>query len=388
MSSVPSIPIVIGGAGVIGLAIGRRLIAQFPNTEFLIIEKNSKPGMVTSSRSSEVIHAGLYYPTSSLKAESCVKGKVMLKEYLRERNIKYNNCGKYIVATTTEEIIKLDQLREQAIINGVTDVRMLSGAEVKKMESNVSCIKALHSPSTSVFDVSSYVNNLELDILSSPRSTVLYNCTIEDVSHDDKFIIKTNQGLVKASIFINATGLNAIELVSKFKFYPQELLPRQYYCKGNYFKSIKNTQPFNSLIYPLPRNGGLGIHSTIDVNNIVKFGPDTEWLPHSDASSFDSSIYHVDSNRAEYFYKAIREYYPYLPDDSLEPYYSGIRPKLMGPDKLNNNVFRNNLHDFIIDTELKHKVSGLINIFGLESPGITSSLYISNLICKIVNFTL
>lgn len=384
-TTIPAIPLVIGGAGVLGLAIGKRIINQFPNLEFLILEKNSKPGMITSSRSSEVIHAGLYYPTSSLKAESCVKGKVILKEYLNERNIKYNNCGKYIVATTSEEVIKLEQLKHQAMMNGVTDVYMLSGKDVAKMEPNISCQMALFSPSTSVFDVHSYINNLELDVLASPRSTILYNCTIEDVSKDDKFIIKTNQGLVQSSLFINVTGLNAIELVSNFKFYPQELLPQQYYCKGNYFKFIKNIQPFNSLIYPMPSHGGLGIHSTLDVNNVVKFGPDTEWLSHNNTTTFDSTIYNVDSSRAEQFYRSIRQYYPSLPDDSLEPYYSGIRPKLIGPNKMNNNAHRNNLHDFIIDTELKHKVNGLVNVFGYESPGITSSLYISNLICKIIS---
>lgn len=393
---------VVIGAGTIGLSVARSLSHLNINT--LLMESNQSFGLVTSSRNSSVIHAGIYYPFGSLKQRACIHGKQQLYNYLKEKKIAYKKCGKLLVATNESEVKKLLHIKEKAELNGVDDLILLESVDVHQIEPQIACIKALYSPSTGVFDSYAFMTSIMNDISDRHDTTqIVYNCTVNRVNKkfNDLFTIDTSLGAIKCKNIINAAGLDAIRLTSLIEDYPKNNVLKQYYAKGSYFrlavkdddKGNTNIQPFSHLIYPIPTDGGLGIHATIDVNSsVTRFGPDVEWLLNTDTASYDhengmkkfkESIYDVDTNRSNQFYQSINTYYPDIVKYQLIEDFAGIRTKLtcstIGSNK-NNAMAKNVLEDFYIEDWNQHQVSGLINCFGIESPGLTSSMYLGQYI--------
>ena len=334
---------------------------------------------------------------------------------MKDRNIPHNQCGKLIIASTESEVLKLNDVLMKATRNGV-EMRLLDSSDVKAMEPAVSCHKALYSPTTGIFDSHAFMLNLQGDAEGS-GAVFAYNCTVlsstvnKSVGNPDEGItLETNQGQISADIVINAAGLHSINFVENLSGYPRHLVPRAYYAKGNYFTLDSTHQsPFSRLVYPLPEAAGLGIHSTIDMGGSVRFGPDVEWIrsteghhcdglsDHTDTDTdrdTDSEYQHrgsvpkdftVDPERSRAFFSAVRKYWPGVPEDGLVPAYSGIRPKLHGPSgPRNSNSCGRNLSDFIIEGPDAHGVKGLVNLFGIESPGLTSSLAIAGHIAEIL----
>ncbi len=350
---------VVIGAGVVGLAVAREL--ALAGREVIVVESQNAIGTATSSRNSEVIHAGIYYPQGSLKARSCVEGRTLLYRYCEERGIAHRRCGKLIVATDAAQLGELEAIRRKAHANGVTDVAWLTLDEARAMEPAVSCVGALHSPSTGVIDSHAYMlallgeaeaHGAMLALMSNvERARVLDDATIElEVGGAEPMH-------VAARTVVNSAGLTAPSLARRIEGFPQHLAPPEFYAKGNYY-SLVGRAPFSRLVYPVPEPGGLGVHVTIDLGGQARFGPDVEWI--------DRIGYEVDPRRAERFYAAIRRYWPQLPDGALAPGYAGIRPKIAGP--------ADPAADFVIQGPREHGVPGLVNLFGIESPGLTASM--------------
>ena len=350
---------VVIGAGVVGLAIARQLALE--GREVIVVESQNAIGTATSSRNSEVIHAGIYYPRGSLKARSCVEGRTLLYRYCEERGIAHRRCGKLIVATDAAQLGELEAIRRKAHANGVTDVAWLTLDEARAMEPAVSCVGALHSPSTGVIDSHAYMlallgeaeaHGAMLALMSNvERARVLRDGMIElEVGGAEPMH-------VAARAVVNSAGLTAPSLARRIEGFPQHLAPPEFYAKGNYY-SLVGRAPFSRLVYPVPEPGGLGVHVTIDLGGQARFGPDVEWI--------DRIGYEVDPRRAERFYAAIRRYWPQLPDGALAPGYAGIRPKIAGP--------ADPAADFVIQGPREHGVPGLVNLFGIESPGLTASM--------------
>jgi L-2-hydroxyglutarate oxidase LhgO len=353
---------VVIGAGVIGLAVARRLAQT--GREVVVLEAAEGIGTVTSSRNSEVIHAGIYYPTGSLMARMCVSGKRALYQYCGERGIPHKNCGKLIVATTASETEKLQAIRVHAEANGVLDMQTLSGEEARALEPALNCDAALLSPSTGIIDSHAYMLALRGDAEAAGAALAFH--TPLDRAKAAAGRIELDAGgdapmTLVCRLLVNAAGLAAPAVARSIDGMPLELIPPAYLAKGNYF-SCTAKAPFSRLIYPVPEPGGLGVHLTLDLAGQARFGPDVEWVDHID--------YAVDPARGERFYPAIRRYWPTLPDGALMPSYSGIRPKIVPPA-----VAR---QDFLIQGPRDHGVDGLINLFGIESPGLTSSLAIAD----------
>jgi len=356
-----SIECVVVGAGVVGLAIARSLALS--GRDVLILESEGAIGTITSSRNSEVIHAGIYYPHDSLMARFCVRGRKMLYGYCTEHGVPHRNCGKLIVATTDVETEKLAAIRQHAALNGVDDLRMISAAEARALEPAVHCTAALLSPSTGIIDSHSYMLALRGDA-EAHGASLAFNAPLRHVAiTNDGFVIDVGGSdplELGCKILINAAGLNAPTLARNISGMPQEKIPAAYFAKGNYF-SLTGRAPFSRLIYPVPVPGGLGVHLTLDLAGQARFGPDVEWI--------DAIDYAVDPQRAAKFYPAIRRYWPELPDGALQPSYSGIRPKIVPPAIANQ--------DFVVQGPRDHGIAGLVNLFGIESPGLTSSLAIA-----------
>ncbi len=354
------------GAGVVGLAIARRF--ALAGREVLVLEKESAIGTQVSSRNSEVIHAGIYYPQASLKAQLCVVGKTMLYDYCQGNHIPYKRCGKLLVATSDEQLSRLLQINAQAELNGVNDLKVLELAELKALEPEIEAKAALFSPSTGVLDSHAYMLQLQAD-LEAQGGQCVFNSEVEFIRQIDEGLeLDLNQGdaLIKARCCINSAGLNARPLLEKL-FAPEDsMLPKAYYAKGSYF-SYSGPVPFTHLIYPIPEPGGLGVHLTLDMQNVSKFGPDVEWLDVHDASSID---YAVDPCKKDAFYQAIRKYWPEVNPVKLHADYSGVRPKISAPGTPPA--------DFSIQGPKEHGISGLINLLGIESPGLSSSLAIAD----------
>ena len=353
---------VVIGAGVIGLAVARRLAQA--GREVVVLEAAEGIGTVTSSRNSEVIHAGIYYPAGSLMARMCVSGKRALYQYCAEHGIPHKNCGKLIVATTASETEKLQSIRTHAEANGVLDMQTLSGEAARALEPALNCDAALLSPSTGIIDSHAYMLALRGD--SEERGAALAFHTPLERGKAAAGRIELEAGgktpmSLECRLLVNAAGLAAPAVARSIDGMPLELIPPAYLAKGNYF-SCSAKAPFSRLIYPVPEPGGLGVHLTLDMAGQARFGPDVEWVDHID--------YAVDPARGERFYPAIRRYWPALPDGALMPSYSGMRPKIVPPA-----VAR---QDFLIQGPRDHGVDGLINLFGIESPGLTSSLSIAD----------
>ena len=353
---------VIVGAGVIGLAIARRL--AMAGREVIVLEAAEGIGTVTSSRNSEVIHAGIYYRAGSLMARMCVSGKAALYQYCRDHGIPHNNCGKLIVATSAKETEKLQSIRAHAEANGVLDMQLLSGEEARALEPSLNCDAALLSPSTGIIDSHAYMLALRGDAEAAGAAFAFHTPLVRARTSAGKIEIEAGGEApmtLACDLLVNAAGLGAPAVARSIEGMPIELIPCAYLAKGNYF-SCSARAPFSRLIYPVPEPGGLGVHLTLDMAGQARFGPDVEWVDHVD--------YAVDPARAERFYPAIRKYWPTLPDGALMPSYSGIRPKIVPPAVATQ--------DFLIQGPRDHGVGGLINLFGIELPGLTSSLAIAD----------
>ena len=344
---------VVIGAGVIGLAVARRLAQA--GREVIILEAAEGIGTVTSSRNSEVIHAGIYYPAGSLMARMCVSGKRALYEYCADHGIPHRNCGKLIVATTSKETLRLQSIRAHAEANGVLDLQTLSGDAARALEPALNCDAALLSPSTGIVDSHAFMLALRGDAEAAGAACAFHTPLLHARAAADRIELDAGGSApisLECRLLINAAGLAAPAVA---------LIPPAYLAKGNYF-SCSARAPFSHLIYPVPEPGGLGVHLTLDMAGQARFGPDVEWV--------DTIDYAVDPARAERFYPAIRRYWPTLPDGALMPSYSGMRPKIVPPAVA--------VQDFLIQGPQDHGVTGLINLFGIESPGLTSSLAIAN----------
>ncbi len=349
--------IVIAGAGVVGLAIARRL--ALAGREVIVLEKEPVIGSGISSRNSEVIHAGLYYPTGSLKARACVAGNRLLAAYCTEHDIPHRICGKLVVGSGEADRKALLAILERGTANGVPGLRMLSPEETRAREPALACDIALDSPSTGIVDSHALMLSFQGEFEAN-NGFIAFNTPIEaGAVTDTGFEIHTGGAQptsLRCTTFINAAGLGATTIARTIEGSPAP--PRQYYVKGNYFE-IAARAPFTHLIYPAPGQGHLGIHLTFDMTGRARFGPDAHWVD-------DDADYEVDETRAEDFYAAIRRYWRDLPDNSLKPAYTGIRPKLVPkgtPDA-----------DFRIDDPGTHGIPGLIHLYGIESPGLTGAL--------------
>ena len=353
---------VVIGAGVIGLAVARRLAQA--GREVIVLEAAEGIGTVTSSRNSEVIHAGIYYKAGSLMARMCVNGKRALYDYCASHGVPHRNCGKLIVATTPKETEKLQSIRAHAEANGVLDMQLLSGEAARALEPALNCDAALLSPSTGIIDSHSYMLALRGDAEAASAAFAFHTPLLRAKAAAGK--IELDAGgetpmTLECDLLINAAGLDAPATARQIEGMPAGLVPQAYLAKGNYF-SCSARAPFSRLIYPVPEPGGFGVHLTLDMAGQARFGPDVEWVDHID--------YAVDPARAERFYPAIRKYWPTLPDGALMPSYSGMRPKIVPPAIASQ--------DFVIQGPREHGVDGLINLFGIESPGLTSSLAIAD----------
>jgi L-2-hydroxyglutarate oxidase LhgO len=353
---------VVVGAGVIGLAVARKLAQA--GREVIVLEAAEGIGTVTSSRNSEVIHAGIYYKAGSLMARMCVSGKQALYAYCRDHGIPHRNCGKLIVATTPKETEKLQSIRAHAEANGVLDMQTLSRDAAHALEPALNCDAALLSPSTGIIDSHAYMLALRGDAEAAGAACAFYTPLIRAKAAAGKIEVDAGGDApttIECELLVNAAGLSAPAVARSIEGMPIELIPVPYLAKGNYF-SCSARAPFSHLIYPVPEPGGLGVHLTLDMAGQARFGPDVEWV--------DAIDYAVDPARAERFYPAIRRYWPTLPDGALMPSYSGIRPKIVPPAVASQ--------DFLIQSPRDHGVAGLINLFGIESPGLTSSLAIAD----------
>ena len=354
--------ILVIGAGVVGLAVARA--AAQAGHDVIVAEAADAIGTGISSRNSEVIHAGMYYPSDSLRARHCTAGRRMLYAYCASHGVAHRKCGKLIVATNAAEAAKIEIIHAQGLRNGVEGLRLIDGAEARALEPALSCMAALHSPETGIIDGHAYMLALRGD-LEDRGGMIAFATPIEQLSrlsgHWQVRFGGSEPGTLDVDAVVNSAGLGAQTLARRTAGYPAERIPRLVLAKGNYF-SYAGRPMFSRLIYPVPVDGGIGIHVTLDLAGRMRFGPDVEWVERED--------YAVDPARAEAFYARIRGYWPGLPDRSLAPDYSGIRPKLTGPGEP--------AADFMIDGSAQHGLPGLVHLFGIESPGLTSALSLAD----------
>ncbi|OLP60083.1 FAD-dependent oxidoreductase [Xaviernesmea oryzae] len=356
---------VVVGAGVVGLAIARRL--ALAGLETLVIEREGAIGMGTSSRNSEVIHAGLYYPPGSLKARLCREGRERLYAYCEARGVGARRVGKLVLAATADEVAKLEAIMATAKANGVNDLQRLTREEVAALEPALACHAAFLSPSTGIIDTHGLMLALQGD-LEEAAGTVAFHAPVAEARPEDGGFTIVTGGAdateIRTRLLVNAAGHGAPRLAASIHGEPAAQAPRQWFAKGNYV-SLIGRQPFSRLVYPLPDAAGLGIHATLDLAGRCRFGPDVEWVEHEDDLE-------VSPTRLPIFEAAIRRYWPALPSGALQPDYAGIRPKLHGPGSP--------MPDFRVDGPEMHGLSGLVQLFGIESPGLTSSLALADLV--------
>ena len=359
MRPMDEVEVIVVGAGVIGLAIARALSRC--GHEVLILEAADAFGTGTSSRNSEVIHAGIYYPHGSLKARLCVAGREQLYDYCESHGVPHQRCGKLIVATTQAQLQELTKIQAAAAGNGV-GLEVLSAVEACALEPQLRCTGALHSPSTGIIDSHAYMLAL-LGEAEQRGAMLVCDSRVNGgaiASERVTLQIEGAQGELSARLLVNCASLGAPALARSVAGFPAEHVPRAWLAKGNYF-TLAGRAPFSRLVYPVPEPGGLGVHLTLDLAGRARFGPDVQWIEELD--------YTVDPRRSERFYEAVRAYWPGLADGTLEPAYAGIRPKISGPGEPNA--------DFRIEGAETHGVRSVINLFGIESPGLTASLAIA-----------
>lgn len=351
----------VAGAGVVGLAIARE--AALAGHEVIVAEAEPHIGTGTSSRNSEVIHAGIYYPTGSLRERHCARSRRMLYEYCASHGVPHRKLGKLVVAGRDADIPTLGKLFAQATRNGVEGLRMLDGAEAIRMEPALSCVAAFHSPETGIIDSHRFMLALQGDMEDAggvlALNTPVERLRLTPAGWEVRFG-GAEPGSLLVDAVVNAAGHGAQKLARATEGYPEDRVPRLVLAKGSYFSYV-GRPAFSRLIYPVPAPGGLGIHVTLDLAGRMRFGPDVEWI--------DRYHYDVDPGRAAMFYPAIRTYWPGLPDDTLVPDYAGIRPKLTGEGEP--------AADFVIDGPSDHGLPRIVHLFGIESPGLTASLSIA-----------
>jgi len=355
-----SVECVVIGAGVVGLAVARALALR--GHEVVVLEAEDAFGTHTSSRNSEVIHAGIYYPAGSVKARVCVEGKKRLYAYCAERGINHRNVGKLIVAVEESEMASLTDRKAKAEANGVDDLRWLTAAEAKAMEPALRCVGAILSPSTGIIDSHGLMLAYLGDAEDRGAALALKSPVTGGKVEDDGIRLTVGGATpteLKARIVVNSAGFSAPKVARAIAGIPAASIPKDYLCKGVYF-TLAGKSPFARLVYPVPELAGLGIHLTLDLGGRARFGPDVEWVDRVD--------YSVDPARGQSFYAAIRRYWPGLADGALVPGYAGVRPKIQGPGEA--------ARDFLIVGPKEHGVAGLVNLFGIESPGLTSSMAI------------
>jgi L-2-hydroxyglutarate oxidase LhgO len=359
---------IVIGAGVIGLACARAVASAGLQT--VVLEAESHIGSGVSSRSSEVIHAGIYYATGSLKARFCVRGRELLYQYLGERGLPHRRLGKLIVATEEGQRAALTHLHDLGKANGVERLEMLDERQAVALEPALNCRSALHSPDTGIVDSHALMVSLSGDLQSDGGSIALRTPMQHAARHNGAWQLSTGVGedyRILCDVLINAAGLSAQHVASTIEGYSRERIPALRLSRGNYF-SLTGRAPFSRLIYPLPTDGGIGVHLTVDMSGAARFGPDVEWI--------DQIDYNVNPDRANAFYQSIRHFWPQLPDGVLQPAYAGVRPKLSGPAEPPR--------DFMIDGPDQHGLPGLIQLFGFESPGLTSSLAVGEHVAQLV----
>jgi L-2-hydroxyglutarate oxidase LhgO len=354
------------GAGVVGLAVARAL--ALAGREVMVLESEGAIGTGTSSRNSEVIHAGIYYPAGSLKGRLCVEGKELLYAYAQARALPHRRCGKLIVATSPAQVRTLEGIARRAAANGVGDLVLLDASQARALEPALACEAAILSPSTGIIDSHALMLSLLGDVegtggmLALKSSVRQAHCTPRGIE------LQMEDGTaLRCRCVVNAAGLHAPALALRFEGLDARHVPAAHWAKGNYFV-LGGRAPFSRLIYPVPEAAGLGVHLTLDLGGQAKFGPDVQWVDAPDDLQ-------VDPRRGEAFYAEVRKYWPGLPEGALQPGYAGMRPKISGPGEP--------AHDFLIQGPADHGVAGLVNLFGIESPGLTSSLAIGRHVCEL-----
>ena len=361
---------IVIGAGVVGLACARSLAKS--GREVLIIEQHDAIGTETSARNSEVIHAGIYYPKGSLKAELCVTGREMLYRYCQENGIEHKRTGKLIVTTAEEQIEAPNGIKAKAFENGVTDLTWLSKNEALEREPALHCVGALHSPSTGIVDSHQLMVTL-LGEAENNGATLALNTKVTSVNRENGLFTVNTQDAdgeemsLTCNELIVAGGLHSQTLGRNFTGLPANTVPPQHYARGCYF-TLSGKAPFSTLIYPAPEQAGLGIHLTLDMGGQARFGPDVTWV--------DEPNYDVPEERRAAFAQAIRKYYPDLNEDALQTGYAGVRPKIQSPDEP--------ARDFMIADENLHGLNGLVMLYGIESPGLTASLAIGEKVTDLI----
>jgi L-2-hydroxyglutarate oxidase LhgO len=358
--TVALVEVLVVGAGVVGLAVARAL--ALAGHEVVIAEATNAIGTGVSSRNSEVIHAGLYYPTGSRRAYHCPRSRRMLYAFCESHGVPHRKTGKLVVATSQAELPNLEKIRKQSESNGVEGVKIIDAATAKRLEPELFCVAAMHSLETGVVDSHRLMLALRGD-LEDRGGFIAFNTPVERlVPKQNGWIVYFGGDQAEPMRFdavVNSAGLRAQRLALATEGYPAERVPRLVLAKGNYFSCSRTA--FSHLIYPVPVPGGLGVHVTIDLAGRMRFGPDVEWIERED--------YDVDARRAASFYERIRTYWPKLPDGALAPDYCGIRPKLSGPGEP--------AADFMIEGPVQHGLSRLVHLFGIESPGLTCALSIA-----------
>jgi L-2-hydroxyglutarate oxidase LhgO len=355
--------VLVVGAGVVGLAVARA--AALKGHDVIVAEQTLGIGNGVSSRNSEVIHGGMYYPTGSLRAHHCPLGRRLMYEFCASHGVPHSKCGKLIVATEDAEVAKMAAILKQGQVNGVEGFKMIDGAAARAMEPQVHCVAALHSPETGIVDSHSFMRALQGD-LEDRGGAIAFNTKVERLLRTQAGWVVRFSGIERGELavdaVVNSAGLGAQALARHTEDYPEQRVPRLVLARGNYF-GYAGRPVFSRLIYPAPRiDGGLGTHVTLDLAGRMRFGPDVEWI--------DEENYNVNPERAKSFYASIRRYWPGLPDNSLQPDYAGIRPKLTGPGEA--------AADFLIEGPAQHGLPGLVHLFGIESPGLTASLSIAD----------
>jgi L-2-hydroxyglutarate oxidase LhgO len=353
---------VVVGAGVVGIAVARAL--ALAGREVIVLDAAEAIGTETSSRNSEVIHAGIYYPRGSLMARTCVAGRRQLYALCRARGVPFADCGKLIVATSADENDLLAGIRGRAEANGVEGMRLLTAAEARSMEPNVVCTAALLSPATGIVDSHAFMLAMQGEAEHEGALFVFHSrVTGGRVTHagTEIDIAGAEPMRLRCRLLVNSAGLHAPGLARALAGMPGSLVPDAYFAKGSYF-TLAGRSPFSRLIYPVPVPGGLGVHLTIDLGGQARFGPDVEWIDRID--------YTVDPRRADGFYEAVRRYWPDLKDGALQPGYAGIRPKIVPQGAPGQ--------DFVVQGPPAHGVPGLVHLFGIESPGLTAALALAD----------
>jgi len=361
---------VVVGAGVVGLAVAREMALQ--GRETILLEREASFGTISSARNSEVIHAGIYYPKDSLKAKLCVEGNRLLYAYCRTHQVSTQACGKLIVAADTSQLDDLQAILYKAQNNQVPDIKMISGAQAIALEPQLQCEAAVLSSSTGVVDSHGLMLSL-LGGFEDAGGMVAYQSPLlsakpigSNAAGGFKLTIGGADGMtIQTKLLINCAGLSAPALAQKIEGLSKDLIPKAYFAKGNYF-SLSGKSPFSHLIYPIPEPGGLGVHLTLDMGGQAKFGPDVEWLDIDEESQIN---YTVDQGRGDSFYAAVRKYWPGLKDGSLQADYSGVRAKIVPPNAPAG--------DFYFEGPQQHQLNSLFNLYGFESPGLTSCLAIA-----------